>query len=781
MSDDLFRIYAMLILWVASLSGTVCGQSVPAVNTVSLSQVDRAAPEKCWAYFSWTGWNDFDPERSLTEKWLAQPEMKASFDRLRSELRKVAQENLPEEDAERLELAVEMGLNLVQHPASICLHEIDIEKGTLAACLISHMGQEPATATLTQLRSWLKEASDMELFQETIGDVSYDAIRIPDGPSVYLGVEAGCLVLAIDRTAVEKWQTDRQTDEPQWLQELKQRYSISHLTAVAIINLHEIQPLISRSMDPETRGYWDELGGSQWQQLSVTVGVAPRGAIMRGGLKIEQPMRGVWKLLQPADPLQVADLAGINPRSDQIHVLQLPITEAVSFVRKMALESQWEDPTQEPIAQVLTETGIDLEAWLGSLSGRVIAYGALTMPFPQRGWVVSLGIRDSDAWDRQFQKLLEYVSQRPEVTVETYDYQGRTIYEVTRGESAFISPADDQVLFSFNRRAITQYWKRLEQAEAGELEGAVGFAAPYGSFFQEPIFGERRFLVASMIDYRPYIQMAIPALSLIFSENLPGTNLSMSDFPSVTALTNYLEPSLSAVFQTDDGYEFYYQQTAPFLSPGISTPVIVGGLLPAVQAARMAARRAASQNNLLQIGRALIKFKQEHGQYPARYSTNSDGQPLLSWRVHLLPYLGQEALYEQFHLEEPWNSPHNLALQTSMPDIFLNPSLPETETETSYLVIEAEGLLGPPSPDSTFQRPLTAAENPQDDSKPLTLVMESQIQVPWTAPVDFQATWADQPLSAEMLHGVNAVDSQGKVNFYPDTELESLRSQWQNP
>jgi len=46
------------------------------------------------------------------------------------------------------------------------------------------------------------------------------------------------------------------------------------------------------------------------------------------------------------------------------------------------------------------------------------------------------------------------------------------------------------------------------------------------------------------------------------------------------------------------------------------------------------------------------------------------GATRLSWRVHLLPYLEQGPLYEQFKLDEPWDSPHNVALVEAMPDVF---------------------------------------------------------------------------------------------------------------
>src|SRR5207302_7296383 len=50
-----------------------------------------------------------------------------------------------------------------------------------------------------------------------------------------------------------------------------------------------------------------------------------------------------------------------------------------------------------------------------------------------------------------------------------------------------------------------------------------------------------------------------------------------------------------------------------------------------------------------------------------------NGRLLLSWRVAILPYLGQEGLYKQFHLDEPWDGPHNKRLLNFMPLVFRSP------------------------------------------------------------------------------------------------------------
>ncbi|MFP6674634.1 MAG: DUF1559 domain-containing protein, partial [Pirellulaceae bacterium] len=109
-------------------------------------------------------------------------------------------------------------------------------------------------------------------------------------------------------------------------------------------------------------------------------------------------------------------------------------------------------------------------------------------------------------------------------------------------------------------------------------------------------------------------------------------------------------------------------------------------LLPAVQSAREAARQQVSLNNMKQIGFAMNVHHDLHGAFPAAGSVDGDSAAGLglSWRVHLLPILDQSALYNQFHLDEPWDSPHNKSLLPMMPELYQSPNMPRGEV-TLYL------------------------------------------------------------------------------------------------
>lgn len=67
---------------------------------------------------------------------------------------------------------------------------------------------------------------------------------------------------------------------------------------------------------------------------------------------------------------------------------------------------------------------------------------------------------------------------------------------------------------------------------------------------------------------------------------------------------------------------------------------------------------------------ALLAYQQEHGTLPPAYTVDALNKPLHSWRVLILPYLGEEELYEKFALDEPWNSETNAPLQQEAPSVY---------------------------------------------------------------------------------------------------------------
>jgi hypothetical protein len=71
--------------------------------------------------------------------------------------------------------------------------------------------------------------------------------------------------------------------------------------------------------------------------------------------------------------------------------------------------------------------------------------------------------------------------------------------------------------------------------------------------------------------------------------------------------------------------------------------------------------------HLKAVAQAFYQYQAHLGHFPPAASTDGNGTPLLSWRVHILPFIGEYDLYKRFHLNESWDSEHNLTLIAEMP------------------------------------------------------------------------------------------------------------------
>jgi prepilin-type processing-associated H-X9-DG protein len=161
--------------------------------------------------------------------------------------------------------------------------------------------------------------------------------------------------------------------------------------------------------------------------------------------------------------------------------------------------------------------------------------------------------------------------------------------------------------------------------------------------------------------------------------------------------------------------------------------LILGGLLlPAVQKVRAAANKMLDATNMRQIGIAMHHYHNERNQLPTQAIMSPDGKPLLSWRVALLPYLEQNDLYRQFHLDEPWDSPHNMTLLERMPKCYQNPARRADQPGyTYYQVFVGRNAAFDPSGKITL-----AVLTVQDGASTTAMLAEASTAVPWTKPED---------------------------------------------
>ena len=192
---------------------------------------------------------------------------------------------------------------------------------------------------------------------------------------------------------------------------------------------------------------------------------------------------------------------------------------------------------------------------------------------------------------------------------------------------------------------------------------------------------------------------------------------------------------------------------------------VLGGV---VAARERAGDRVRSTNNLRQLGLAMHLHHDTHGLFPAGASYSKDGKPLLSWRVHILPYIEQDNLYKQFKLDEPWDSEHNKKLIAKMPAIYRTPGAKDRAGFTAYLGITGKDTMFPSEAKGI------ALKDVIDGTANTIFLVEADDEhaVEWTKPMDLKFD-ADKPLTG-IRTAFNALFVDGSVRHFakpPDAKV----------
>lgn len=200
------------------------------------------------------------------------------------------------------------------------------------------------------------------------------------------------------------------------------------------------------------------------------------------------------------------------------------------------------------------------------------------------------------------------------------------------------------------------------------------------------------------------------------------------------------------------------------------------GLFQSIQKVRKAAARMKDQSHLKQIALGLHSYNDQHQRFPPQAITDKDGNPVLSWRVAILPYIEQDGLYERFNLDEPWDGPTNKPLLDQMPGMYLIPSkggyVPQETGHTYYQVFVGEETafwpsVVPPPPGMAFDpREGLRIADFADGIANTIMVAEAQTAVPWTKPEDIPFTLGVRPLLGDHFEGgFNVALCDGSVRF----------------
>jgi hypothetical protein len=730
----------------------------------------RIAPEECLAYFSSAGTAAADPKSSnQTEQLLAEPEVRALAAEVERLIRSGVVQAAKRQGAEEQALA-EDGLMLLQHllvrPMAIYVSQVKLDRGSqpgIRAGLVVNLGDEVGPLKAALLRYW----SVIERDRQTEAKVEADSFSFNVGSRdfrVTWAIKGQHLFVAVGPGEWESLRKRANADRPQWLSSLRQQLPVERTATVGMLNVKALvstlRPLIGTQLD----GVLESTGLSAVSQVGVVSGLDRTGFVSRARMTLDREPRGLLQLtVQP--PLTAADLAVI-PRDATFAMahkcaLDKTLAEILAVVGK--LDPRAAESFRSGVDRAEKDLGLKLvddvlrplgDSW--RLFDSPSEGGILT------GATLSVSLKDPAKAAATHRKLLaiaksgldRHPAGKRGPKIGTFTFAGQEIYYFVGAHEADFpfTPAwcltDTELLVALFPEALKAYLSR--GAEFQSLAQSPEVA--------ESLKGEGDALALAYVDTQRLFDLLYPMLPIIVQLATPalnreGLDVNVGAWPSAKAIRAHLRPSVTVVRRVEAGIEITSRGTVPAAGLVSAAPLVLvptlsfrqaqakrvqAAAMQDVFAARDAALRTHSMNNLKQIGLAMHNYHDLHQTLPPAYRAENSGRPLLSWRVLILPYIDQQALYKEFHLDEPWDSQHNKKLIERIPAVYRSPGSKAAPGSTNYLTIRGPDTVFPGKDGVSFRQITDGTSN-------TILVVEASDEkaVVWTKPDDFEYNAAD--------------------------------------
>ena len=174
--------------------------------------------------------------------------------------------------------------------------------------------------------------------------------------------------------------------------------------------------------------------------------------------------------------------------------------------------------------------------------------------------------------------------------------------------------------------------------------------------------------------------------------------------------------------------------------------------------------RLHTELSMKEIGFAVHWYHSSNKCLPPPYITDSSGQPGLSWRVALLPMIGEEKLFQKFRLDEPWDSPTNLALADEMPVIYRSVYSNTPSRCCPFFVITDSNTA---FPEPVVGNTSVGFKNIEDGLTQTLLCVElRELEVIWTKPVVLRTADALELLNRRKKDTLLTGFLDGSVSHY---------------
>lgn len=737
----------------------------------------RFADNDAQMYCAWTGMGPLagaDP----TSKWMAKPEIFLVFGKLKEALAQELGGDVDRAGEISLlrRLAMKTMESSVQNGAAIFASEIQIDRRDpefKGALLIPLADQKMELEKMvTELEGVVAKADKTQC--DVIEKDGLKRFRIAKRTSmpVEFSIKDDYLIVGIGEGLLDRGLKNMQTAPPVWLTEYRQQLKVEKFSSIAYVSGTILDNMkIPSSMNADIK---------ELKSICFVSGLDDKGALTRAAIDLKTG--GKLDKLLPREPLKTHELARMAKRPLLGLQTHLPVQEVVDYIAREG-KKIGDDPVAEAQERFEEMFGLSLqEEMLHLFDGFASVSIDVDLDRNKPLVICALGIADEMSFPAVYETVIETVSQWPEVEerLETSEHRDFKIYRFQPKPRGFVlfssdlcwAHADDQLIFATEPDLIAA---QIDRMIDGDTFADTARVKQLEKFGQDNDLGSP--VAVSTLDPVKLMEVVFHIMKLFGmadddAELLPG--FTYGDIPKLEVLSGGLDASVTGVYRTPEGFEAFSRHTLPGASPPVT--MLVAGAAAFTKSSRVLdTPQTILQNKLSQILFGCIRFEAKNRKFPATGTKDADGQPLLSWRVHILPHVDQMELYNQFHLDEPWDSEHNMTLIAKMPDLYCHTDMKATDGKTVFLGIAGEGgVLG------TLQKE-KAGENgfgkivDGSSNTALAVVVEPSAAVIWSKPADLEADDGEKTveMTDENEGGTTVGLTDGSVHVFESLDADT--------
>ena len=769
-----------LMLLGGIFAGGACGLPLSTPPLPADAVIERSAPDECLMHISLRGVAlPAADGRNLTERMLADQEVQDFVGSLVRQLVPLAEGAAAASDPAARPL-IESMENILKtvlvQPCSLTVERMEPQADggpplNVEAALVvkvTDLARDKFSAAVTRLWEKALEGAPptVRIVQERIAGGTWSQFSATDKNKVSWGFQDGYFVLTIGDRSLEATLgrlADARRAQPAWRAELERRMPVTRQCTLAYIDTQEVWRLLKRmepaDASPPIGAVLDASGFAGLRLFGGITGMTEEGVSAAWWLGAPGAQSGVFQAA--AGGVGREQLTKIPADVVMAHAWKLDLSRTLTAVIE---QTRLVDPAAaasavEALEQVRAVAGIDIDRDLLRVVGddwRIFAFPGSILPVPDIA--IEVGVRDRTKLAKTHSALLRAIRDAAAsseggfpVVIKEVEYRGQTLFclESTPQQPIPITPtwclANDQLLITLSPQLLKTLLSRKRDdrslADVPAVAKALDGNAP---------------TLVSYVDTAPLVRSLCGAYELAApmaqgTLEQQGIRLKLPQLPATSSIMPYVTPGVSVIQRQgregSDGILVRSTGTLP-LGPLASANSLVGGspastgvlvalLLPAVQAAREAAQRTNASNNCREIMLAMLNQEAARRSFPAPAIVDKAGKPLLSWRVAILPFLGQQELYQQFHLDEPWDSEHNKKMLALMPNVYADPSLPPGEAGVGLTTFQM-----PIGKDTAFRDSATSpkmiAITDGTSNTAAVIEVSRDRAVPWTKPADHE-------------------------------------------